>query len=219
MEKLKKYIEDLFKDYPKTKKTRELKEELLADLSEKYNDLINDGKSEIDAYQEIIASIGDIDEIIETLPDQKNTTISNDINNEQKKKTALTVSIAVGLYFIALIVVCITDEMNLPDFISGTAFLGIAGVATCLLIYHFMSLPKYSKIDDTLVEEFKEWKASKDQKKAVKKSISSIIWSFIIIIYFIVSFIFGIWYISWVLFIVGGLIEAIVNLIFQLGEK
>lgn len=217
MEKLKKYIEDLFKEYPKTKKTRELKEELLADLSEKYNDLIKEGKSENDAYQEIISSIGDIDEIINTLNEQKNTTITNNINNEQKKKTALIVSISVGLYFIALIATCITDEINMPDYLSGTVFLGIAGLATCLLIYHFMSMPKYKKEDDTIVEEFKEWKSSKDQKAAIKKSINSIIWTFIVIVYLLISFLFGIWYISWILFIVGGLIEAIVNLIFQLG--
>ena len=54
MEKIKKYVNELFKDAPKTNKTEELKEELLLDLTEKYNDLIKEGKTKTEAYNEVI---------------------------------------------------------------------------------------------------------------------------------------------------------------------
>ena len=43
-EKLQKRIEELFENAPKTRKTNELKEELLANLIDKYNDLVDSGK-------------------------------------------------------------------------------------------------------------------------------------------------------------------------------
>ena len=44
-EKLKKYIDYIFENAPKTKEALDLKEELTADLTEKYNDLLAEGKS------------------------------------------------------------------------------------------------------------------------------------------------------------------------------
>ena len=87
-----------------------------------------------------------------------------------------------------------------------------------MLIYHFMTKPKYTKYDDTIVEEFKEWKGKNDKIKEIKKAIDSIIWTLTVIIYLIVSFTFGIWYISWIIFLIASLIENIIKLIFKLGE-
>jgi DNA integrity scanning protein DisA with diadenylate cyclase activity len=64
MENIKKYVNELFKDAPKTKKVKELQEELITNLEEKYNDLIKDGVDEKKAYNDVIAGIGDIDELI-----------------------------------------------------------------------------------------------------------------------------------------------------------
>ena len=82
-----------------------------------------------------------------------------------------------------------------------------------------MSKPKYSKYEDTMVEEFKEWKGKKDKNKEIRKAISSIIWTLTVIIYIFISFTFGIWYISWIIFIIASLIENIITLIFKLGER
>ena len=44
-----------------------MKEEILQNLTEKYNDLLSDGKSEVAAYNIAVAGIGDISELIEEL--------------------------------------------------------------------------------------------------------------------------------------------------------
>ena len=41
--KIKEYVEELFENTPKNKKSMEFKEELLANLLEKYNDLVESG--------------------------------------------------------------------------------------------------------------------------------------------------------------------------------
>lgn len=215
MNKIKNYVDELFKDVGKTRKSEELKEELVADLEEKFQDLMNSGKNEKDAYNEVIRGIGDVDELLESL----RTPIYQE-NQELRKKTALVVSSCIGLYILSLISVVICDELlELPDSASAICFFTIAGISTCLLVYHFMSIPKYQKIDDTLVEEFKEWKHTKNKNKQLLSALDTITWLLVLIIYFIISFLFNCWYISWVLFLIAPLITTIIHLIIGIGEE
>lgn len=209
MNKIKNYVEELFKDVKKTRKSEELKEEIIADLEEKYQDLVKTGTNEKDAYNEVICGIGDVDELLKEL---KTPLYHEDLAT--RKKTAMIVSISVGLYILSLVSVMICEELlELPEVISAVSFFTIAGFATCLLVYHFMSIPKYQKMDETLVEDFKEWKHTKDKNKQLLNALDTIVWLLILIIYFLISFLFNCWYISWVLFLVGPLVTTIVHLI------
>lgn len=215
MEKIKNYIDDLFKEVPKTSKAKELKEELSLDLEEKYNDLIGEGKSETEAYNEVIAGIGDIDELIGSIP----APISQHYQNANRKKTALVVSSSVFIYILSIIIIAIFEETGMPEYLTVAAFLGLCGLATCLLIYHFMSMPKYDKIDETLVEDFKEWKVSKTKDLSIRRSIRTIILTLSVIVYLLVSFIFGAWHITWIIFLIAVLIIKIIDLCLDLKEK
>ncbi len=213
MNKVKNYINELFKDIKKTRKSEELKEELIADLEEKYQDLITSGMSEAKAYNEVIRGIGDIDELLEGLK-----TVPNEEEMQVRKKTALVVSSCVGLYILSLISVIVFDEILELETVSAISFFGIAGVATCILVYHFMSIPKYQKSDDTLVEDFKQWKHQKNKNKQLLNALDTITWLLILIIYFVISFLFSCWYISWVLFLVAPLVTTIIHLIVGMEE-
>lgn len=209
MNKVRNYVEDLFKEIRTTRKSEELKEELLSDLEEKYQDLVRNGKTEKEAYQEVIAGIGDVDELLEEL---KEPMMYESL--EMRKKTAFIVSLSVGLYILSLISVIVFEELlELPDTISAISFFGIAGIATCILIYHFMSIPKYHRIDDSFVEMRKEKLDAKSKNKQLLNALDTIVWLFILIVYFLISFLFSCWYISWVLFLVGPLITTIIHLL------
>lgn len=215
MDKIKNHVEDLFKEVKKTRKSEDLKEELIADLQEKYQDLIANGTSEKDAYQEVIRGIGDIDELLEGLKEP-----SYVHNLETRKKSAFVVSICTGLYILSIMSAIIFDELlGVSDAISAISLFGIAGIATCILIYHFMSIPKYEKMDETLVEEFKEWKHEKNKNKQLLNALDTISWLLILIIYFVISFTFDCWNISWVLFLVAPLITTVIHLIVEMRES
>lgn len=214
MNKIENYVEDLFKNIEKTRKSEDLKEELISDLKEKYKDLIENGKSEKEAYNEVISGIGDIDELLKDLE------VPNKNEIETRKKSAFVVSICTGLYILSLVSVIICEELlELPDAASAISFFVIVGISTCILIYHFMSIPKYKKVDETLVEDFKEWKHKKNKNKELKNALDTIVWLLILIIYFVISFSLGCWYISWVLFLVGPLVTTIIHLIIGIGEE
>jgi len=66
-EKLQKRVDDLFKNAPDTKRAEELKEELMANLIDRYNDLTGSGKSEDEAIDITIEGIGDVNELIRSI--------------------------------------------------------------------------------------------------------------------------------------------------------
>lgn len=215
-EKIRLYVNELFEDTPNTKKVNDLKDEIISNANDKYNDFISEGKSEKEAFDKVIQEIGNVDELL--LEIKRESPINSHLDDENRRKTALVVAVSVGFYFLSLIATIVADELGLPDFVTASSFLALAGIATCILIYHFMSKPKYNKYEDTIVEEFKEWKGKKDNHKEIKKAISSIIWSLTVIIYLLISFTFHNWHISWIIFLIASLIENIINLIFKLGD-
>lgn len=209
-ENLRKYVDDLFASAPQNKKTLELKEELLINMNEKYGDLIHEGYSEDEAYKLVISKVGDIDELIGEIQPSPLDPVEIE---QRRRKTALVVSVCVGMYIFALLLEVLIDALTwYPDDYSGIVFLGISAVATCILIYHFMSRPKYNRMEDTVVEEYKE-KVSKNQKKKdLLGALSSVLWTFIVCIYFIVSFTFMNWHVSWIVFFIGVALQHIIRL-------
>lgn len=217
IEKFRGRLDELFENAPQTNKARELKEELLANLLDKYNDLISSGKSEDEAFNITIAGIGDIDELLRGLKE-------NDIFNykqmtEDRKKSALIISVSIGLYIMSVVILILCSEVfKINDEIAVCIMLTMDAVATCLIIYNAVSRPKYIKSDNTIVEEFKEWKSSNNAEKEVIKSIKSIMWLVIVALYFLLSFTLGIWAFSWVIFIIGAAIDRIITLTFQIRK-
>lgn len=66
-DKIKKYVDDLFSDIYETKQLRELKEEVSANLLDKISDFVKSGYSEDDAFKKAVSSLGDMNELVESL--------------------------------------------------------------------------------------------------------------------------------------------------------
>lgn len=66
-EQLRETIDRLFRDAPQTAKTAEIKEEILQNLLDKYDDLLREGRDEQSAYHAAISGIGDVGTLIAEL--------------------------------------------------------------------------------------------------------------------------------------------------------
>jgi hypothetical protein len=66
--KLQQFLDNAFAPYGDFPAKPEITKELLANLTEKYNDLKAQGKSDQEAYQATTESFGDVAEIMEQLP-------------------------------------------------------------------------------------------------------------------------------------------------------
>lgn len=92
----------------------------------------------------------------------------------------------------------------------------LAAAATIMLIYCNMTKLPNIKAENSVVEDFKEWKYQTDSKYQTMKAINSAISSVTLAVYFIYSFSTGAWHISWVIFLIGGALKSIVKSIFEM---
>ena len=207
-EKLRNYIDGLFENAPKTVRAVELKEEMYQNLTDKYNDLIAEGKSEESAYNIAIASIGDVEILISGLSGEKQME-----SEASRKRSAILTAVAIALYILCPVpVILIQNERGLMFL-----FLFVA-VATGLLIYNGVTRERYIKADDTMVEEFKEWKQNGKQKNKAAEAIVGSFWLIAVCVYIVVSFMTGAWHITWIIFLIAAAVASLIRGIFMLKQ-
>ena len=128
------------------------------------------------------------------------------INKDNKKKRALIISIAVFLYFLALIWIIVSEvSFNLNEgFMVGGFFL-LCGIATCMLVYQGIVL-------STTITKKKKEKTANEKKRDGVIELTSIIFT---IIYLLTSFLTGAWHLTWLIWLVYAAVEAIIKIIFN----
>jgi len=219
--KLRKHVDELFEETTPTRRSVELKEEMIQNLHDKYNDLLAEGKHEEAAYNIAVAGIGDISGLLRELETDRDTSkVPHAEDEESRKKAAMFKSIAVMLYILSplpLIILTLSGAMFTQHVGIPLLFVFVA-VATGMLIYNNMTKPSYGKESESMVEEFREWQSVEKDRKALRKAISSAMWTIIVALYLIISFATGMWWITWIIFIIGAAIESLMN-VFYVWKK
>lgn len=120
----------------------------------------------------------------------------------KNNSSAKNIAIAVSLYISSVVfIILFAAVFNLPIIGVCLFFITIA-VATGIIVYNAIVNKKPKK------------EMTKEEKTL--KHIREVISIFIVILYFIISFTTMAWHITWILFLVGGLLEEIAKLIFSL---
>jgi len=214
--KLRAYVESLFEETSPTKKAIELREEMIQNLEDKYNDLISEGKSPEAAFNIAVAGIGDVRMLFEHLENDFSSEPEQEKYEQARRKSAMLTTVAVMIYILCLLPVPLLNLFNVRNAaaIGAPIILVMIAIATGMLIYNSMTKPSEMRKSDGLVEEFLEWKHETHETRQLRTAISTALWAFIIATYFIVSFTFGRWHITWVIFVLGAGIEALINMFF-----
>ena len=129
-ERLRKYVDSLFKDVPLTKSIVELKEEMIQNLYEKYQDLLKSGKTEETAFNNVISGIGDVSSLIYDM----DLTIK-ELSDTGIQKSAAFTSVAVMVYIFSLIPIILSLQYN-RIFYGLVGFIAMIMLATGILIYN-----------------------------------------------------------------------------------
>lgn len=197
------YIDLLFAGAPEA---AEIKQEILQNTLDRYDDLIKQGKAPGAAYRLAISGIGDINEILSgnATPADQNTRPAQAVAELQELSPQRKMLRAVA---IALYIICPLPLFLLQDERGLCGLLIIVAVATALIV---LSAGKKKK-----GEAFQE--APTPQQK-LRSSISSVIWTVCVIIYLAVSFSTQAWGITWVLFPLTGAIEGLITALMDLKE-
>ncbi len=137
----------------------------------------------------------------------KHDDYENMTKNQIKQKSAQVISTSVFIYIAAVAFLMVAIPVNRANPIVASAiFLLMIAWATARIIKHYMSIPKFEK--------------TKEEKKqdSLLKQINGIVGCICTALYFIISFTTMAWHITWVIFIIDGLVCQIIKLIFMLKE-
>ena len=194
------------------KDCEEIKQEILQNTLDRYDDLIAEGKVPEAAYRLAITGIGDINEILGSSGKIPAAAYSPAAESQPEKvdspiKKVLRAA-AVFLYILCPTPLFILSEMGM-DTIGLCATLSIVAVATVLMI---LGGKKEIHKEKAYAEE------RSDPRTELEKSISHVISAVGVAIYFIVSFATGAWYVTWVIFPIVGAVQGLAKAILDLKE-
>ena len=212
-EQLRKYIDNLFEETAPTKKAVELKEEMIQNLEDKYQDLLNEGKSPESAYNIAIAGIGDISSLLMHLEEGGASDSEKEKLEKAKHTSALRTAIAVVLY-----ILCVLPVLLLDHNIAVPMMFVLIAAATGILVYNNMTKPKYLKESDSVVEDFREWQYETHDRRRFRGALSTALWTLAIALFIIISFTTGAWHITWIIFVLAALCESFISIFFSISN-
>ena len=207
-EQLQQYVELLFAGAPDSE---DIKQEILQNTLDRYDDLIAQGKVPEAAYRLAITGIGDINEILGSAAQVIPAAPAREVHPEEDAAAAKrkrTRAIAIGLYIICIIPLIILSELGL-SILGLCATLSIVAVATVAIIQN-------QEPDDE--EEVHQSRKPDSPRGELHKSIRSLIGIITLIVYLAVSFLTGAWYITWLIFPLSGAVKGLVRAILDLKE-
>ena len=190
----------------------EIKQEILQNTLDRFDDLVAQGKSPEAAYRLAIAGIGDINEILVSAVHHTaspspatNPAVPQETEDDIKRKK--TRAVAIAMYILCALPLIILGDLGL-DNLGLCLTLAIVAFATYLMIIT-------GKKDDD--DEEDEEKHINEPKHPLKESIGKVIWVLGLVAYFALSFTTGAWHITWLIFPImacaRGLSDAIIDLV------
>ena len=190
----------------------DIKQEILQNTLDRFDDLVSQGKSPEAAYRLAISGIGDINEILGTAP-QSSVPSAPAMNNPTEAETEADIkrkktrALAVAMYILCAVPLILFSSLLGWDIIGLCLTLAMVAFATYLMIVT-------GKKDD----EDEEEKKTASPQQELKKSVDNLVWAIGLAIYFILSFATGAWYITWILFPIIGCVQGLINAIIDLKE-
>ena len=206
-EQLIQYVELLFAG---AADCEDIKQEILQNTLDRYDDLIESGKVPEAAYRLAIAGIGDINEIlgapVEAVSAKAPAASTSEDKDTPIKK--LLRAIAVGLYILCPLPLFVLGDLGMDSLgLCGT--LVIVAVATVLI----MLGAKKEKQDEASHE-----KETEKEESELEKSISGVLWAVGIGVYLLLSFSTGAWHMTWVIFPVLVALDSLISAIVRRQE-
>lgn len=218
--RIREYMDQLFESAPRTQRAYELKIELTQNLIEKYYALVGEGKSQEDAYNLTIMSIGDVRELFSQLEDDENgDPVPLPVYYPQAQpdhRRALVRTAAVMLFILSVVPPIVFGELFGNSTIGGAIgpvgmFVMIA-LGVGMLVYDKWAHPKEPQpVPGSVVKDFQQWQKQKTVKKHYLAAFNGAFWPLVLAFYFIISFGTGRWYITWIVFLIAAAVDIVVN--------
>ncbi len=207
-EQLSKYIDLLFAGAPGAE---DMKQEILQNTLDRYDDLISQGKTPEAAYRLAISGIGDINELLgstespcTTIPAQSAAAPSDPA---EERNSRIRRAVAIAMYILCPV----------PLFLLGDVGSGVIGLSLMFILVAGATALLIMNKDDESHEKKQEVHYTCPRGE-LKKSIGTMISTVGLVVFFVVSFATGAWYITWVIFPILAAVKGLVNAVIDLKE-
>lgn len=187
----------------------DIKQEILQNTLDRYDDLLAQGKAPEAAYRLAISGIGDINEILGGEP-QNVSHQGSPLNGPQSQQPEPVWKKIVRGFAILLYILCPVPLLVLQDEIGVCGLLACAAVATALMVIASKGSTE---------EKAEKYKEELTPRQELRRSVRSIIWAVGLAIYFFVSFSTNAWYITWVIFPIIAAVQGLVIACMDLKEE
>ena len=226
-EKITQHFNKVFAGAPRTRNALDLKQEMVQSALDKYDDMVADGYSQEDAYQNVIESIGDVTELFNMVEEERVFLLPE----KDRQRRALLISFAVGLYLLAAAALFFFSSINeIPGFlhIDYNAFAIVPTILLCIpptmmIVYALNRYPKYTRLEKAakagLLVQCKNPEGYSGREKLFIKYVQSIIWTIAVLLFIITTFTTGRIEITWVIFLIAACVQKIVGLGIELKAE
>lgn len=193
----------------------EIRAEILQNTLDRYDDLLDQGKTPEAAYRLAIGGIGDVNEILGTVSCSSLT--DTQVNNHQKQEESDTELKNRKLRAIAVVIyiLCAIPLFILCDLGYETIGLSLTILLVACATYLMIITGKKETTDDPSLQI----KSESSVQDKLKKSIESLVWAIGLAVYFLLSFTTKAWHITWIVFLIIGCTEGLVKAIIELMEE
>lgn len=212
-EQLVQYVNLLFAG---TDGVEDIREEILQNTLERFDDLVARGAAPEQAYRQAIAGIGDVGEIIgvRSAPQEPAQEPAEDYNPlPDFEGTAPAIArlmrgVAIFLYIISPIPIILLDSLGWGN-VGVCIFLSIVAIATLLLLTFSggkkEKTEKTEKPQKTAAEKNADAPANRNLERSIKKLMRTLA----LVLFFIVSFSTGAWLVTWLIFPIEKALEGV----------
>ena len=207
-DKLIQYVQLLFAGAPDSE---DMKQEILQNTLDRYDDLIAEGRSPETAYRMAIKGIGDVNDILSGVPQGRpcpETPIKTKDDGDTTTKKMLR-AIAIALYILCPIPLFLLSEMGM-EVVGLCCLLVIVAVATALIMMGAKKDPEELDYSDS---------RPIGPRGELQKSINTVIWVVGFAAYLLISFRTHAWYITWLIFPLIGAVQGLIRAILDLKEE
>lgn len=169
-------------------------EDLTNDLTEEYDKRVRAGMNELDAYRDVLKNIGKIREMLEALPKTDEDTERRERETGRKNLERILGKISTCMWLCTVIVY----------FLFSFAYPGTWPYSWLIFLW--------SSIGQIILGMVKKVNRGRPLKKVMKGGLSGTLWLGITIIYFLLSFATGSWHLTWLIFLVGALLQTFLGM-------
>ena len=198
----------------------DIKQEILQNTLDRYDDLVSRGRTPEEAYRQAIAGIGDVNEIINGKADfaEENRppvyAPVPEFDSTAAAVSRLMRALAIFLYIVSPVPLFLFSRLGWFE-VGLCCLLIIVGIATALLL--LFKSPKAQEQHQEYIEYTDRPRNSGSQRE-LKKSVGKLISTVGLVLYFIISFATGAWFITWLIFPIIGAVKGVVNSCIDLRE-